>query len=99
AAAKRPVETPWSVTDPDWYIAVFSGPPFRGSAGGQLADVLEFLSRELALRHGKSCLVVARINGDAFLPSFYCTILCSAQFVLTSNCELLATRCFLLTGA
>jgi hypothetical protein len=39
-------------------------------ADGQVMDLLEFFSRELALRHGHSCPVLARINGEVFLLSF-----------------------------
>jgi hypothetical protein len=36
-------------------------------AGGEVPDFLEFLGGEGAVRHGQSCLVLARIGGDAFL--------------------------------
>jgi hypothetical protein len=44
-------------------------------AGGEVTDLLEFFSREFALRHGQSCLVLAVIEGDAFLLPLYCTAL------------------------
>jgi hypothetical protein len=53
-------------------------------AGGQVMDLLELLSRGGTLRHGQSCLVLARTSGDAFLLSFYGAVLCPAKCVLAS---------------
>jgi hypothetical protein len=50
----------------------------------QLTDILEILGGELPMRHGQSCLVFARIGGDAFLLPLYDTVLCLAKQVLTS---------------
>jgi hypothetical protein len=52
--------------------------------GGQVVDLLEFFSREVALRHSHSCLVLAMSKRDAFLLSLYGRAFCSAKWVLTS---------------
>jgi hypothetical protein len=54
-------------------------------ASGQILDLLEFLSRDGALRHGQSCLVVAWINGEVFLLPLYCRALWLAKPVLASR--------------
>jgi len=52
--------------------------------GGEVADFLEVLGRELAARHGLSCLVLAIGSGDAFLLPLYGTTLCWAKRFMAS---------------
>ncbi|MBY0232920.1 MAG: hypothetical protein K2W96_26860 [Gemmataceae bacterium] len=52
----------------------------------QLADLLELLGREDALRHGWSCLSLASLKTGTFLFYWACPALGSAKCVLTSSC-------------
>jgi hypothetical protein len=53
--------------------------------GGEVADFLEVLGRKLAMRHGLSCLVLATMNGYAFLLPFYGTALCRTKLFMASS--------------
>jgi hypothetical protein len=52
--------------------------------GGQFTDILELLGRDRGVRHGSSCLVLAKNGSGAFLLPFYRAILCLAKRVLAS---------------
>ena len=52
--------------------------------GGQCTDVLELLGGDLGVRHGSSCLVLAKSGSGVFLLPFYRAILCLAKRVLAS---------------
>jgi hypothetical protein len=53
--------------------------------GGEVTDFLKVFRGELARRHGWSCLVLTRMNGDAFLLPLYRTPLCRTKLFLASN--------------
>jgi hypothetical protein len=52
--------------------------------GGEITDFLEFLGRELAPRHGLSCLILARMKGYAFLLPLYVPALCWTKLFMAS---------------
>jgi len=51
---------------------------------GEFTDILEFLGRKLATRHGLSFLELTPRNGDAFLPPLYTTALCPPKLFMAS---------------
>jgi hypothetical protein len=53
--------------------------------GSEVADFLEVLGGKLVTRHGLSCLVLARRNGDAFLFPLYRPVLCRTKLFLASS--------------
>src|SRR5262249_35745984 len=53
--------------------------------GSEITDSLEVLGGELAARHGLSCLVLAKRNGDAFLLPLYRSALCCTKLFLASS--------------
>jgi hypothetical protein len=53
--------------------------------GGEITDFLEFLGRELASRHGLSCLVLARMKGYAFLLPLYRSAPCWTKLFMASS--------------
>jgi hypothetical protein len=52
--------------------------------GGQFTDILELLGRDRGVRHGPSCLVLAKSGSVVFLLPFYRAILCLAKRALAS---------------
>jgi hypothetical protein len=53
--------------------------------GSEVTDVLEVLGGGLTTRHGLSCLVLARLNGYAFLLLLYRSALGSTKLFLASG--------------